>query len=279
MRSAGQFKSSVSRSGFTLIELLVVIAIIGLLAAILFPVFARARENARRSACQSNLRQIGLGILQYSQDYDEKQATVHMANNNPSSGGQWMDRTYPYVKSEQIYVCPSAPASGNQSIPGFDYERGDGSNAIGSYTANLLYIAIGSGSTAWYNTFSTPFSFYNINNSGQRRTVSTSEIVDAAQTVAVLDRGRGHTSGVNAVLNCGTMPCTGAVQQIDRTGTGYQTLYFGDQYRTDVIARHLEFVNVLFADGHVKTVNIEKLLTASTHSGQPSYKYFTNAAD
>ena len=62
------------KSGFTLIELLVVIAIIAILAAMLFPVFARARENARRSSCQSNLKQIGLGLLQYSQDYDERKA-------------------------------------------------------------------------------------------------------------------------------------------------------------------------------------------------------------
>src|ERR1043165_2296074 len=61
-----------ARSGFTLVELLVVIAIIALLSAILFPVFSRARENARRSSCQSNLKQLGLGILQYTQDYDEK---------------------------------------------------------------------------------------------------------------------------------------------------------------------------------------------------------------
>ena len=59
-------------TGFTLIELLVVIAIIAILAAILFPVFARARENARRSSCQSNMKQIGLGFMQYTQDYDEQ---------------------------------------------------------------------------------------------------------------------------------------------------------------------------------------------------------------
>ena len=62
----------IAHQGFTLIELLVVIAIIAILAAILFPVFGRARENARRSSCQSNLKQIGLGLIQYSQDYDEK---------------------------------------------------------------------------------------------------------------------------------------------------------------------------------------------------------------
>src|SRR5687767_6194063 len=60
------------KSGFTLIELLVVIAIIAILAAILFPVFARARENARRASCQSNLKQVGLGFVQYTQDYDER---------------------------------------------------------------------------------------------------------------------------------------------------------------------------------------------------------------
>ena len=71
--SFNQIKSvASSKKAFTLIELLVVIAIIAILAAILFPVFARARENARRASCQSNLKQIGLGLIQYSQDYDEQ---------------------------------------------------------------------------------------------------------------------------------------------------------------------------------------------------------------
>ncbi len=94
------------KKGFTLIELLVVIAIIAILAAILFPVFARARENARRAACQSNLKQIGLGVLQYVQDYDEKlPPSVHDDAAGPRTY-VWLDIN-PYEKSSQIWVCPS----------------------------------------------------------------------------------------------------------------------------------------------------------------------------
>jgi prepilin-type N-terminal cleavage/methylation domain-containing protein/prepilin-type processing-associated H-X9-DG protein len=92
-----------SQRAFTLIELLVVVAIIAVLAAILFPVFARARENARRASCQSNLKQIGLAILQYTQDYDE---TFPRRNfYNPSVW--WQQVLQPYSKSTQVFVCPS----------------------------------------------------------------------------------------------------------------------------------------------------------------------------
>ena len=92
--------NALRKRGFTLIELLVVIAIIAILAAILFPVFARARENARRTSCLSNLRQMGMGFTQYAQDYDEQY---------PFSKGDspWPAAIQPYVKSSQLFRCPS----------------------------------------------------------------------------------------------------------------------------------------------------------------------------
>lgn len=90
------------KRGFTLIELLVVIAIIALLAAILFPVFARARENARKSSCQNNLKQIGIGIAQYVQDYDET-----LFRRDGMAGLNWKQVVQPYIKSTQTFDCPS----------------------------------------------------------------------------------------------------------------------------------------------------------------------------
>jgi prepilin-type N-terminal cleavage/methylation domain-containing protein/prepilin-type processing-associated H-X9-DG protein len=101
-----------SRRGFTLIELLVVIAIIAILAAILFPVFAKVREKARQTSCLSNLKQISLGIMQYSQDYDEIVT--------PRTNGQCIpfeDLILPYTKSNGIYRCPSNPRNQDISCP------------------------------------------------------------------------------------------------------------------------------------------------------------------
>lgn len=121
--------------GFTLIEILVVVAIISVLAAILFPVFARARENARRAACLSNMKQLGLGIMQYAQDFDESfpyhgnttsgfngydsaANAYYFATNAQAGRPNCLGSLFPYVRSWEIYRCPSvslayAPAAAN----------------------------------------------------------------------------------------------------------------------------------------------------------------------
>jgi len=106
------------RRGFTLIELLVVIAIIAILASILFPVFARARENARRASCQSNLKQIALGVAMYIQDYDEKMPRTRFSATlvTPTNPYGWADMLQPYLKSTQIFQCPSETNSANTSV-------------------------------------------------------------------------------------------------------------------------------------------------------------------
>ncbi|MFQ3612018.1 MAG: prepilin-type N-terminal cleavage/methylation domain-containing protein [Fimbriimonadales bacterium] len=105
---------SLKRRGFTLIELLVVIAIIAILAAILFPVFAQAREKARQTTCASNVKQLLTAALMYQQDYDEKfhrlLTGARTLNNNPNGPDQafgWEDALYPYTKNTAIYSCPS----------------------------------------------------------------------------------------------------------------------------------------------------------------------------
>jgi prepilin-type N-terminal cleavage/methylation domain-containing protein/prepilin-type processing-associated H-X9-DG protein len=97
------------RKGFTLIELLVVIAIIAILAAILFPVFAKAREKARQTSCLANMKQLGLGFVMYSSDYDENYPGWFVgAGCSGTNTFMWKHMIYPYVKNSQIYICPSS---------------------------------------------------------------------------------------------------------------------------------------------------------------------------
>jgi prepilin-type processing-associated H-X9-DG protein/prepilin-type N-terminal cleavage/methylation domain-containing protein len=140
---------------FTLIELLVVIAIIAILAAILFPVFAQAREAARTSSCASNEKQLSLGILQYVQDYDEQMpianGNVLMSDpnwNKPDTPWTqlnnlyygWDKEIYPYVKNTQVYKCPSAPDGDDHN--GTKAQGGDNSWRSGEiqYAANMRVV-------------------------------------------------------------------------------------------------------------------------------------------
>lgn len=114
------------RGGFTLIELLVVIAIIAILAAILFPVFAQAREAARKTSCSSNLRQLGIAMAMYRSDYDSKFA---MSGWNTNYGGvvdtgfDWQNAIFTYVKNKQAYWCPSSTDIHNPNNETRDWNR------------------------------------------------------------------------------------------------------------------------------------------------------------
>ena len=115
--------STRNQRGFTLIELLVVIAIIAILAAILFPVFAQAREKARTISCLSNMDQINLGLMMYVQDYDEEFPEERLYMDPPTNlHDTWRAVIIPYTKSDQIYICPSASWSRNE----FSWMQGGG---------------------------------------------------------------------------------------------------------------------------------------------------------
>lgn len=159
-------KLGTRRSGFTRTEVVSALGIAGALSAIvlpvaaqggLFSVFSRARENARRASCQSNQKQIMLGLIQYSQDYDEKFPLAASTGKgaDPGSGSYsasfgWADALDPYLKSKQLYVCPSErrPNAASWSSKGFtDYwlNRQSAGKSLASFASPSQSIAVGDG--------------------------------------------------------------------------------------------------------------------------------------
>ena len=199
------FPSHRRRKGFTLIELLVVIAIIAILAAILFPVFARARENARRASCQSNLKQIGLGLLQYTQDYDEKYPATYT---NQNAAGTiiagWFYVIQPYVKSNQLFDCPSS--------------------TVTKYSGVIWTEAISYGK----NTLIAP----------EASEIPLTSVAKPAQTIFVGEAGNPRLVPEDFAATSG----------YGSASWGTAGSIFVPQYR------HLETTNILFFDGHVKSM-------------------------
>lgn len=160
------------RRGFTLIELLVVIAIIAILAAILFPVFAKAREKARQTSCLSNARQLGTADMMYAQDYDENLSPCLISIKNASGGvtclNHWTNVLVPYIKSEQIYTCPSHASPYYGCCGGADdlsYGLNDQSHGYGGwngvfYRVRLASLTYPAETVAFFDLY------YNDSNSG-----------------------------------------------------------------------------------------------------------------
>ncbi len=221
---------------FTLIELLVVIAIISILAAILFPVFARARENARRTSCLSNLKQMGMGVMMYVQDYDEKYPPIYIINGPNQPDGYawsgtadlwfWPQVIYPYTKSGQIYLCPSASVHPIRTDSG-GVER---SAPISyNYGANMLLMREGP-------TLATT-----------RPAVAMAAVNSASETYMIADYGYYRIDVprmINTVSGWGWLPGSG-----DLGATGH---YATSQPLDWKEGRHFDGINIAFADGHAK---------------------------
>jgi prepilin-type N-terminal cleavage/methylation domain-containing protein/prepilin-type processing-associated H-X9-DG protein len=225
---------TVGRHGFTLIELLVVIAIIAILAAILFPVFARARENARKSNCQSNLKQIGLAIRSYSQDYDERYPCYRFINNIDGQTYSWRIAILPYVKNRGIFVCPSA-----RNLNTFAQSTNDRSDFGVSPAASGAFLTSGyyCNSVHWASGAPNP-PFMHRDQGG----ISDAQIVRPAETIAVLDGGQYPSA--NYDMYCG--PVTGGANDVG-AGNPPTTVSTSNPF-----LRHTDGANYLFMDGHVK---------------------------
>ena len=274
------FNTSASKnsSAFTLIELLVVIAIIAILAAILFPVFGRARENARRSSCQSNMKQIGLGVEQYKQDYDNTFPMAYFYVNGTSSGAgyvQWTGAIQPYVKSTQLFVCPSdanggvspTNCTGTGCNPSQTYQTGgvnDNQVPRLSYIPNEALMPRKKGSTvAHLNT---------VNEAAVDSTSTVILVSEMANNYANLNGASGSggtaikshrpTSGFSAdaggsseydaealttpTSNVYAVPVAAALDAIKNPTATKPHIQYAQ------LDRHFDGSNHLFADGHVK---------------------------
>jgi len=285
-----------SRKGFTLIELLVVIAIIAILAAILFPVFAKAREKARQTSCLSNLKQIGLATLQYNQDYDEQfyphRTTTGVDSNPliaqfPQISGQARNRTFwisliqPYTKSLDVFKCPSNPS-------GWAGANTDGVQCGGSVNnATIGCGGIGYGGENSYghnDAYLSPAGAYATGTGGAVGGVSLSQVNRPSSTIMVTDSTYygvgpdvGNESG--AASSFASHYSTGSagpgspeytfVNGQGANGTQY-TEYWKNIGNSNyswsnatvtnltapslIKARHTEFIDCQFVDGHVKAV-------------------------
>jgi prepilin-type N-terminal cleavage/methylation domain-containing protein/prepilin-type processing-associated H-X9-DG protein len=239
-------QTAIAHNAFTLIELLVVIAIIAILAAILFPVFAKAREKARQISCASNEKQLGLAVIQYVQDYDSTLPAAWDSNANP--GVTWAEVIFPYVKSLGVYVCPSDGGARAQTQSGtsLGVEPGTTTPIPASYVMNQV---IGFRNGGQYN-----YDPYKLESSINEPSAKVLFMENTAS-------GEGGyqpyyaASGWDNWLECGgSAACTSSNNTTDQD---YQEWFAG----------HTELINVTFLDGHVKAEHPTTLFTPTNQMG------------
>lgn len=239
--------------GFTLIELLVVIAIVSILAAILFPVFSRARENARRASCISNVKQIGLGMLQYTQDFDEMLPRISICGGpmlesgiaSPASTasaclepGQrlhlWMHVIYPYVKNAGVFNCPSGIDSAYSDT--FD----------GSYMQMINY----------------GYNFYlGMDANGLLNGRSLASVPWASRTPMVAESSNYRTDPDPKCIPGHTVTTFPELDWCTTSGANS-----GDA----PLGRHFNRTNLVYVDGHAKSVLRNDIVTLNIYSGSAS---------
>lgn len=243
-------------AAFTLVELLIVITIIGILSTILFPVFSRARELARRSSCMSNLKQLSLGILQYTQDYDDHFPPTLAYNSgtaNTSTAYGWADAIYPYVKSHRVYQCPSEKTPGTTAA-----------SSVGDYSDYAYNNVIGND-----GVFQLQGGTVGINASALRESTLTVLVAEGSE-------GGGGARSNQYLYGGGSTYWTNGAREGSGGGCAVGPAFNGGWKATfggNASIRHLDGGNFAFVDGHVKwysgkvnAINYEPLPLVTTVS-------------